>query len=385
MDFNQFKRKYKISTLGKSMKYVLLAGNIFIVILLFLSTKAPTTEPSQYLFIAYLGMGFPILLFFNAVYLVIWIVTFNWKLIIFQLLALAVCINSILIYFPVNKSVEQVDPKYDITVMTYNVRGFNWLEGDDARKNPILNYIANSKADIICLQEFALEEKKNKDKILSIDEFDDIMKDYPYRAIVRLGNTESSCIYGLVCYSKYPILRQGRVPIESAYNGSAMYEIQIGAKTITVVNNHLESNHITEEDKALYKELVKNKNSELVNPVSQSIQSKLTPAFKTRERQANIISNCIKEQLKNTNSLILCGDFNEPPISYAYNKIRGTMVDSFAAVGCGPGITYHQDGFLFRIDYIMHTQSIQSKKCYVDKVDYSDHYPVFSYLSIQYA
>lgn len=61
-------------------------------------------------------------------------------------------------------------------------------------------------------------------------------------------------MYGLACYSKYPIERVARVPIESAFNGSAMYEIKIGKKYITIVNNHLESNRLTAEDKELYKE-----------------------------------------------------------------------------------------------------------------------------------
>jgi len=269
--------------------------------------------------------------------------------------------------------------------MSYNVRGFNWITGDSARNNPILKYIAESGADIVCLQEFAVEEKKKRKSLISLGEFDDIMEQYPYRTIVRLGDTDDSVIYGLACYSKYPIMRLARVPIENSYfNGSAMYEIKVGYKRVTIVNNHLESNHITAEDKELYKELVVDRNRQKIDEMAYRVQQRLAPAFIKREEQANTITAAIETQLSKTNAIIICGDFNDPPMSYAYHKIRGKYADSFKETGKGPGITYHENGFYFRIDYIMHTRNIRSYNCYVDDVDYSDHYPIYSYLLLDY-
>lgn len=374
--------KYKATKkIGKALKYTIFTANLIAIIFLILATQAHNVSPIKFVFISYLGLAFPVLLVINILFLLFWIITFRWKYIIVQLIAFAFCINSLTTYFPINKPSEHI-PEEAIKVMTYNVRGFDWLIGKEARENPVLEYIANSNSDIICMQEFAVESKKDKNKIISLDEFDDIMENYPYRTIIRLGDTIGSTIYGLACYSKYPIRKVARIPIDSQFNGSAMYEIRLGKKDITIVNNHLESNRITAEDKALYKELVVNKDSHVINEVAESVFKRLDPAFKTRAKQADIISHYIEMQRKNTPDMIICGDFNDSPMSYAFSEIKGDFVDSYTATGSGVGITYHEDNFLFRIDFIMYTPNMKSYNCTVGKVKYSDHYPVWTYITI---
>lgn len=377
------KSKYLAIRISKALKYTIFCTNIIFIILLYLSTKAPTISPFEFTIVSYFGMAFPILFLINCGYLLLWIVSFRWKYIIVQVLALALCYQTLETYIPMHKPIKEL-PDDCFKVMSYNVRGFDWLTGDTARQNPVLEYIARSGADIICMQEFAVEEKKGKDKIISLEEFDDIMVDYPYRSIIRLGDTNNSCIYGLACYSKFPIIGVARVPIESAFNGSAMYEIKItDTKYVTVVNNHLESNRITAEDKALYKELVEDRNRDKLEEVTHNIFQRLDPAFKARAVQAQIIADCIAQQREKTDAMIICGDFNDTPISYAYQTIKGNFADSFKNTGRGLGITYHQNGFLFRIDYIMHTRNISSYNCTVGQVKYSDHYPIWTYISMK--
>lgn len=376
------KGKHLAINVSKGLKYLILAGNVLAALLLFLSTLAPITSPLDLVIISYLGLGFPILLFINICFLIIWLVFLKWKYLVIQLVILVFCWNSINTYIPLNSPTKDI-PQKSFKIMSYNVRGFNWLTGDEARENPIFEYMANSGADIICMQEFAVEEKKNKDKIISLEELDNFLVEYPYRTIIRLGDTINSCMYGLACYSKFPIDKVARIPIESDFNGAGMYEIKIGKKSITIVNNHLESNRLTAEDKILFKELVVDKNRKKLDAVTQTIRSHLDPAFKTRAVQANIIAECIQIQRGKTDAMIVCGDFNEPPISYAYETIKGNFLDAFKYTGRGMGITYHEDGFYFRIDYIMHTLNLQAYNCTVGDVKYSDHYPIWAWIKFK--
>lgn len=376
------KGKHLAIHVGRGFKYTIWTINIVLMILLILSTYAQIVSPLDFVFISYLGLGFPLLLIANIAYLLLWIVFFKWKFVLLQIVALVFCWPSIDTYIPINSPVDSV-PEKAFKVMSYNVRGFDWLVGEEARNNPIFPYIANSGADIVCMQEFAVDTHKDKKKIISLQEFDDIMEKYPYRTIIRLGDTISSTMYGLACYSKFPIERVARVPIESAFNGSAMYEIKIGKKYITIVNNHLESNRLTAEDKELYKELVVDQRRDKLGAVTQNIRSHLDPAFKTRAIQANIIADCIRQQRGKTDAMIICGDFNEPPISYAYETIKGNFLDAYKYTGSGIGITYHQDGFFFRIDYIMHSLNLQAYNCTVGTVKYSDHYPIWAWISFK--
>lgn len=367
----------------KGLKYTVFATNIVAIILLLLSVSAWAIVPSKVTFVAYLGLGFPFILALNIAYLILWLIFWRWRYALVQLIVLLLCWSSVFTYFPVHRKTKSADmPEETIKVLTYNVRGFNWLTGKAARNNPMLDYIAGSGADIVCLQEFVVTTRTDKGSIITEKEFNKIMKDYPYRSILRLGNPNGPTAYGIACYSKFPISKSALLPLESTYNGAGIHQMEIKGKTVTLVNVHLESNRINAEDKKLYKNFLTNSTDrQTFDQVTNNIQERLGVAFKRREAQANVIAEYISEQ--ETEATIVCGDFNDTPISFAYHRIKGDMVDAYANTGLGQGITYHENHFWFRIDFIMHSLAFQSYNCTVDKVKYSDHYPVYTYLSFK--
>jgi endonuclease/exonuclease/phosphatase family metal-dependent hydrolase len=82
--------------------------------------------------------------------------------------------------------------------------------------------------------------------------------------------------------------------------------------------------------------------------------------------------------------VIICGDFNDTPVSYTYNKIRGDRLDTFCEAGKGMPSTYRLSVVpFFRIDYILHDKNMKSSAYYVHKLDCSDHYPISSVIEIQ--
>jgi endonuclease/exonuclease/phosphatase family metal-dependent hydrolase len=107
----------------------------------------------------------------------------------------------------------------------------------------------------------------------------------------------------------------------------------------------------------------------------------LGAAFLMRAEQAEIVAEDI--QKLNAKYLIVCGDFNDTPISYAYRVVKSSMGDAFVEAGTGLGTTYNQHYFWFRIDHIIHTTNIKAYKAKVDKIPLSDHYPMWCYLELQ--
>jgi endonuclease/exonuclease/phosphatase (EEP) superfamily protein YafD len=78
---------------------------------------------------------------------------------------------------------------------------------------------------------------------------------------------------------------------------------------------------------------------------------------------------------------IVCGDFNDTPISYSRRTIAQGLTDCFQASGRGIGMSYNQKGFFFRIDHILCSEHFQPFNCYIDdEMDASDHYPIICWL-----
>jgi endonuclease/exonuclease/phosphatase family metal-dependent hydrolase len=82
--------------------------------------------------------------------------------------------------------------------------------------------------------------------------------------------------------------------------------------------------------------------------------------------------------------IILCGDLNDSPASFAYNKMARNLKDSFRESGRGMGETYLGETFpKFRIDYILHDKAYKSYGHTIgSNISVSDHYPVYTWISL---
>lgn len=368
--------------ISKTVVTIIFITNLIVIALLALSMLAWTVSPEETTKFAYLGLVFPFILILNIIYLFFWIIFFKWKLVFVNVLALVCCWNPISTYIPFNFKTTKV-PDDCIKILSYNVMGFNWMVGDNARHNPIFDYLLKNNADIICMQEFmASNQKKSPKGLITEDEIAKILKKYPYKTIQRFGHrTETS--FGVACYSKYPITKTIHIPSFSTYNGAVLYELDVKGKKVTLINVHMESNRITAQDKKLYKNFLETKDRQMFDEVTSNIVGRLGIAYKKRAVQVDTIANWLQKERLNTDAAIVCGDFNDTPISYAYHKIKGDMRDAFADTGMGQGITYNENKFWFRIDFIMHTDNLKAYNCTVDRVKYSDHYPIWTYLQFK--
>jgi endonuclease/exonuclease/phosphatase family metal-dependent hydrolase len=71
--------------------------------------------------------------------------------------------------------------------------------------------------------------------------------------------------------------------------------------------------------------------------------------------------------------VIVCGDFNDTPLSYTYNQFNKSLIDAFRNCSSGIGPTYIGRVPAGRIDYIFHSKSLNSMEFKIQEGEYSDH------------
>ncbi|MDR1919872.1 MAG: endonuclease/exonuclease/phosphatase family protein [Tannerellaceae bacterium] len=354
------------------IRYFSVAANILAALLFLASAYSDRIAPDRVLFFSYLGLAFPFICILNLCFLVYWLFLRKWKYLLIGLCAFLVCWKPVRSYFPFHLRAT-LPQESVIKILTYNVMGFAYTDHTKQLPNKILQYIADSEADIVCLQEYFVARSPNRINSKKIEE---ALNMYPYSAVVHLKNLG----WGLAVYSKSPIRSSRRIDYPSEDNGSAYHQIDVKGKTLTLINNHLESFKLTTEDKIHYLDFIKGAGTESFGNLRNTIQQKLGPAFLIRAKQARAIA----EEIKNDRSdyLLVCGDFNDTPISYAHRQVQGELLDAFAESGMGLGITYNRNYFWFRIDNILYSPNMEAYRCTVDHVSYSDHYPVWCYLKL---
>lgn len=350
--------------------------NVIIAILMIASAYSDYVSPEKSLVMAYLGLAFPVFFIGNLCFLLCWLFTRKWRPLLISLVALLICWKPVTTYFPYHRTVNPVPTENVIKVLTYNVMNFGGKRHTPLSPNKIVQYIAQSDADIVCLQEYAVAKSEKELNAATLFKALDM---YPYRAVTEL-NSAHYRNSGVAVFSKYPITRSREINYDSKYNGSSIHEININGKKLTLVNNHLESFRLTQEDKSQYANLIKSMDSDMLEGIRGTFQQKLGPAFIKRARQAHTVA----EEIEKTNGdyILVCGDFNDTPLSYAHRVMQGNLKDAFAESGSGMGVTYNQNIFRLRIDNILHSSNMKAFNCTIDKVKYSDHYPMWCYLQL---
>ena len=84
--------------------------------------------------------------------------------------------------------------------------------------------------------------------------------------------------------------------------------------------------------------------------------------------------------LENINShsqpAIICGDFNDTPMSYTYHTLAKNRKDTFKEAGKWFGGTFIPVWPLLRIDYILVPRDVECIEHTIHRTPLSDHYPV---------
>ncbi|MCD8203351.1 MAG: endonuclease/exonuclease/phosphatase family protein [Prevotella sp.] len=347
----------------KTFTLQIIAGvNIITAIIMFLIGMSDRINPVVHPMLSNIGLLFPVLLFINLCFLIFFIF-FKKKYIIIPFLGFVICYFPIRTYTPLN--INGNTPDSAIKVLSYNVFSFCNDGAPADHPNPIIDYIVESDADIVCLQEGWLNE-----------EIDNLTKaSYPYRDSV-INIKSGLCI---VMLSKFPIVSKEQIKYKSKGNMSAAFKVNIGKDTTTVISNHFEATGLSLDDRAVFKQMVRGKSEkDIMKTESKHLIAQLGESSKIRAPQAETVANYIKEC---GGSIILCGDFNDSPISYTHRTLAKVLNDCYVASGNGPGISYHRNAMFVRIDNIMCSNDWIPYSCKVDRsISYSDHYPIYCWL-----
>ena len=265
-----------------------------------------------------------------------------------------VCIGQIRAFLPVNISMKQV-PDDAIKILSYNVMFYDSHQPHtEESPNEIVRYIQNSNADIVCLQEASFNNSNSK-KFLSEKVFRKALSTYPYFSFHKEKGS------GWVCLSRFPILSTRSIPYESVGNGTVAYELKVGNDTLLLVNNHLESNKLSIDDRAAYRDMIIDPKEDKVKTTSKMLIGKVADAVSIRASQADSVAKFIQDSKHKY--VVVCGDFNDSSLSYAHRVIGKGLNDAFVDTGNGLGVSYNRYGFYFRIDHIMASENLDLFNC----------------------
>lgn len=335
-----------------------LGGNIGAILLLWLCCASTWIPPEQYPLLSLIGLAFPVILLVNVLYVFFWLI-FKARYVWIPLLGLLVVGSYIYDYCPVN--LQREHPRNALKVISFNVGG---MKGESSQV-ALLQYVKEMNADIFCLQELVPSWIRRSDVRLMMDSLQ-------YHSIQE----GSECIL-----TRLPVIGEAiHVDFPTRSNNKSMgCRLTYLGDTILVVNNHLESNALSDDDKSEYKEMIKDPHKEKVKEGSRHLAGKLGDAVIYRGPQADSLAALVKAN--GEHDIFLCGDFNDTPISYVYQKLARITRSAYRDSGQGIGISYNQRGFPVRIDHIFVSKDWRSSQTrIVNKLEVSDHYPIVTYL-----
>lgn len=352
----------------KLFKWILYILSFVFSLLLLGAYASRLLSPETIWHLSFLGLVFPLLLFLSVVYLFILILSRNKS----ALLLIAVLLAG---WYPIRDSFrisskESLDKDVNTaSIMSYNVRifdNFKWT-GEDNSGVKMLDFIAEEKPDIICLQEFMAKRMGD----FGIWNIKKKLGFAPYLHTKYMNEGVLSKT-GLALFSKYPIVNRGD---KSASDEGPVYlfaDIKINNDTIRVFNIHLESNHFDQKQINLIDSLISGNSRDKKTEYLEIIKD-MKKAYINRAAQAEKISEVIKAS---PYPVVVAGDFNDTPVSYAYKTISHDLEDAFVNSGGGLGASYREFTLPLRIDYILHDPAIRSSGFKTNNIKFSDHRPI---------
>lgn len=256
-------------------------------------------------------------------------------------------------------------------IMTYNViHGWD-LENKGGDRNRTMQYIIDSGCDIVCLQE-VVKFDEAEIPLFTREQQDTLRKVYPF----WVGDPSND----MKVLSKYPVMfEKGYNYIDGSFDQKrySFFKITVKGHKMTLINVHLLSFMLTAKERDVLTRIrsvddVKTSYREFKGDIRQ----KLKRGFKKRKYDVKILRNTI-DRIKGP--LIICGDFNDVPESYAYRLLKGEdLRDAYVETNFGPTVTYNRHAFWFHLDQIFYRGPLKALSVDRGDIKTSDHYPLIA-------
>lgn len=320
--------------------------NSIVAVLLLLSYLLPYIEPKKFNVLSVLSLSVPVLILFNALFVLYWLFKVK-KQLLLSLIVLLIGYSYLgsLYKFSASKNVED---SQNISVMNYNVRLFNlfeWIPTSNVDKK-IMEFIQDNQPDILCMQDYRRDENI---QFSGYHKFEEI--------------TGKKIKNGQAIFSKFPIVNSGSIEFADTYNNAIFIDVVKGTDTIRIYNVHLQSMKIDANFDALK------------NETSENLFRKVSKTFAMQQDQTDLF---LKHKNECPYKIIIAGDFNNTAYSYVYKEIKGDMQDAFVEAGNGFGRTFNFKFFPVRIDFILVDDNFEVNHFKSFDVVLSDHYPIMS-------
>lgn len=277
----------------------------------------------------------------------------------------------------------------NLRLMSWNVAQFDIMKHKDkpGTYNEMINLVNEFRPDIACFQEMVSGDTLadlnttyyRKYSFYSIFNFANQlnMPDYFYSYNYK-ENFLSQQHFGLIIFSKYPIINKQTISnYPYNYNSNFQYvDIVKQADTFRVFNCHLQSLRFSPTNL----NYIQNPSIKTENDIenSKNVIIKFKNAFLKRQVQADSVRAEID---KSPYPVIVCGDFNDVPNSYPYEKIGKGLQDAFVEKGAGMGRTFSGISPTLRIDNIFVDKQFSVNQFTRIEKKLSDHFPIITDIS----
>jgi len=338
------------------LKTFFLLTNTVAALLLVITYIIPYINPIEYQKIPFLGLLYPFLLLVNIVYVISWTFTNKVYYAGLSLLVIIIGIRHLLTLVGIPYLQETVAITKDaIKVSSYNTHNFTEIAWKKQTYQPaavkkLIKHLGET--DYMCAQEIGVRSKKMLQKEL----------DFPH----TFGKK------GTMIFSRSPFLNKGVIDFGNTGNSCTWADVPFGETTVRLYSVHLESNNITSNTKKIVKEKEMSITDRIL--LLKQMFGQYLYHSRVRVEQTEKVLAHIEDS---PYPVVVCGDFNDAPLSYIYRRFTKRLSDGFIQQGRGVSISFRGYIPFLRIDYILADASLQFQDYRtVRTLKYSDHYPV---------
>ena len=361
-DGNKRSRRSVLMLLLDALMTILAYGGVVAMVL---TLCAPYVNPANSRIFPILGLGAPLTYVAVVLLALYWVIRWRWGRAGMLLVCVVAGLFRLNLYYKPDFRRAYDSDNYGrrvFKVLTYNIRGF-YLPRSGWQEEHIAGFLGEQEPDIICFQEF------NHQRAAEDESFAQLAGRYR----MTLGNRteeQNRAERGgqQAIRSKFRILRSGTIIPRT----SIWADLLVGDDTVRVFNNHLHSTEITPRD-AKYLTSHRYVSDTAREEKLRSIMYRLRKNSVLRAEQVDTIRSVMAAT---PYPMIVCGDFNDTPMSFVYRQMSRGLNDAFRK--CGRGYSYTFRGFFntLRIDYVLSSDALAVRSYEVPEVGYSDHLPV---------